>query len=515
MIAAGCGLIDDAPRLRCWAIALTLAVVGTACAPAAVGRSPVVVVGSKGFTEAVVLGEAITLLAANAGADSVHRSQLGGTRILWEGLLAGEIDVYVEYTGTIVEEILSGTEVLDDEQLRRELAAYGVSMSGHLGFNNTYVVGMLDGVAEQLGISTVSDLVAHPGLRFGFSNEFMDRGDGWPSLRARYGLPQEDVRGLDHDLAYRAIESRAIDVIDLYSTDAEIEFYGLRPLADDLGHFPAYQAVMLFRDDFAERAAAIVEEILQLEGSIDESDMVAMNARAKLELIPEAIVAAEFLEARLGVQTAVVVEGPIARFGRNLRGHLWLVSVSLLAAILVAVPLGVVAARMPRLGQGILGLVGIMQTIPSLALFVFMIPLLGIGAAPAIAALFVYSLLPIVRNTHAGLVSIPAPYLESASALGLTPGARLRLVELPMASVSILAGIKTSAVINVGTATLAALIGAEGFGQPILSGIRLADESLIMEGAVPAALLALAVQGCFELAERWLVPRGLRIQSGA
>ncbi len=485
-----------------------------ACSTPNDGR-PVVVVGSKAFTEAVVLGEVIARLAEHAGADADHRRQLGGTRILWEGLLAGEIDVYAEYTGTIVEEILQGTEIADDEQLRRELERHGIRMSGHLGFNNTYVIGMLEDVAEELDIRTVSDLAAHPALRFGFGNEFMDRGDGWPSLRVRYGLPQEDVRGLDHDLAYRGIESRSIDVIDLYSTDAEIEFYGLRALEDDLGHFPAYQAVLLFRDDLVERAPAVVEEILGLEGAIDEGEMVAMNARAKLELVPESVVAAEFIEARFGLQTEVVLEGPLDRFARNLRGHLWLVSVSLLAAIIIAVPLGVVAARLPRLGLGILGVVGIVQTIPSLALFVFMIPLLGIGAPPAIAALFFYSLLPIVRNTHAGLVSIPAAYLDSAAALGLTRAARLRLVELPMASVSILAGIKTSAVINVGTATLAALIGAQGFGQPILTGIRLADEGLIMEGAVPAALLALAAQGCFELAERWLVPRGLRIESGA
>jgi len=485
-----------------------------ACSTPIDGR-PVVVVGSKAFTEAVVLGEVIAQLAEHAGADADHRRQLGGTRILWEGLLAGEIDVYAEYTGTIVEEILAATDVAGDEQMRRELERQGVRMSGHLGFNNTYVIGMLEEVAAELGIRTISDLAAHPALRFGFSNEFMDRADGWPSLRTRYALPQTNVRGLDHDLAYRGIESRSIDVIDLYSTDAEIEFYGLRPLDDDRGHFPAYEAVLLFRDDFVERAPAVVEQLLALEGAIDASEMVAMNARAKLELVPEAVVAAEFIEARFGLETQVVLEGPLDRLGRNLRGHLWLVSVSLLAAIVIAVPLGVMAARRPRLGVAILGVVGVVQTIPSLALFVFMIPLLGIGAPPAIAALFFYSLLPIVRNTHAGLTSIPAAYLDSAAALGLTRSARLRLVELPMASVSILAGIKTSAVINVGTATLAALIGAEGFGQPILTGIRLADESLIMEGAVPAALLALAAQGCFELAERWLVPPGLRIESGA
>jgi osmoprotectant transport system permease protein len=203
----------------------------------------------------------------------------------------------------------------------------------------------------------------------------------------------------------------------------------------------------------------------------------------------------------------------LARLERNTLAHLALVAVSLSAAILLAVPAGILAARRERLGQVILSVTGVIQTIPSLALFVFMIPLLGIGGPPAAVALFLYSLLPIVRNTHAGLKDISPAVRESAEALGLPPGARLRLVELPIAARSILAGIKTSAVINVGTATLGALIGAGGYGQPILTGIRLDDVGLILEGAVPAAVLALLVQGVFELAERLVVARGLRLQA--
>ena len=181
------------------------------------------------------------------------------------------------------------------------------------------------------------------------------------------------------------------------------------------------------------------------------------------------------------------------------------------AAIVVAIPLGVVAARRPRLGSGILAVAGVIQTIPSLALLVFLIPWLGLGAEPALVALFLYSLLPIIRNTATGLRDIPPSLRESAEALGLPPMARLVQIELPMASRSILAGIKTAAVINVGTATIGALIGAGGFGQPILTGIRRDDLAMILqEGAIPAALLALTVQGAFDLAERFLVPRGLR-----
>jgi osmoprotectant transport system permease protein len=191
--------------------------------------------------------------------------------------------------------------------------------------------------------------------------------------------------------------------------------------------------------------------------------------------------------------------------------HLALVGVSLLAAILVAIPLGVLAWRRPRLGRGVLAAVGIVQTVPSLALLVFMVPLLGLGAVPATVALFLYGLLPIVRNTHAGLAGVPVDLRQSAEALGLSRGAILRIVELPLATRSILAGIKSAAVINVGTATLGALVGAGGFGQPIFTGVRLDDVGLILEGAVPASLLALAVQALFDGLERVIIPRGLQI----
>lgn len=492
------------------ALAVTLGV-GVAVATTQEEQRPVVTVGSKAFTESVILGEIAAALLGNAGGRVEHRRELGGSRILWNALLAGEIDVYPEYTGTISQEILAGEEIETDSALRAALDDRGLRLGGRLGFDNSYVIGMRESLASELGIRELSDLGEHPDLSFGFSNEFMDRADGWPALRRRYGLPQRDVRGLDHDLAYRGIASGSIDAVDLYSTDAEIRYYDLRPLEDDLDHFPEYAAVLLYRADLASRFAAGPEAMARLEGVIDAAEMRRMNGRVKLQGDSEARVAAEFVERELGVSAEVEEATMLGRLLRNLRTHLILVVVSLAAAIVVAVPLGVAAWWMPRAGQLILGTVGIVQTVPSLAMFVFMIPLLGIGARPAIMALFLYSLLPIVRNTHSGLADIPGPVRESAEALGLPRQARLRLVELPLAARSILAGIKTSAVINVGTATLAALIGAEGFGQPILTGIRLADTGLIMQGAIPAALLALAAQGVFELAERWLVPRGLRL----
>ncbi|MFY3742511.1 glycine betaine ABC transporter substrate-binding protein [Anaeromyxobacter sp. Red801] len=477
--------------------------------------APAVEVGSKAFTESDVLGEIVARVAASSGTAAVHRRALGGTRVVWEALTQGEIDVYPEYTGTLVREILAGERIDDDAALRRALAARGVGVAAVLGFENTYALGMRRAAAERLGIRAISDLLRHPGLRFGFTNEFVDRADGWPALRSRYALSASSVRGLDHDLAYRALAEGALDVVDLYSTDAQIAQLDLVVLDDDRRAFPRYDAVILQRLDLDARAPAAVAAIRRLAGAITAGEMTAMNARVQLEHADPGEVAAAFVARGLGLAQAPAARDGLARrvADRTLE-HLVLVAVALTGAILVAVPLGILAARRPRLGRLVLALVGVVQTVPSLALLVFMIPLLGIGARPAIAALFLYGLLPIVRNTHAGLTGLAPELRESAEALGLPPLARLRLVELPLATPAILAGVKTSAVITVGTATLGALVGAGGYGQPILTGIRLLSVPLILEGAVPAALLALGVQGLFDLAEQLLVPPGLRAERG-
>ena len=471
-------------------------------------------VGSKKFTESVVLGEIAARTIRGADVPAVHRAQLGGTQILWHALLAGEIDLYPEYTGTIREDILRGAPAgATDDALRARLAAQGVGMTGSLGFDDSYALGMHRTDAARLKVTRISDLRDQPGLRLGLSEEFLHRDDGWPNLKSRYGLPQTAVRSLDHDLAYRALAAGGIDVMDLYTTDAEIPYYDLTVLEDDLGYFPPYRAVFLYRLDLPERLPAALPALRALEGRITAREMQRLNARVKMKRVPERVVAADYLAASLGIETVAAAEGRGRRVARSVVEHLALVAASLGAAILVAIPLGIAAARRRRLGAAILAVAGVVQTIPTLALLVFMIPLLGIGTLPAVAALFLYSVLPIVRNTVSGLTGIPTALLESADVLGLAPAARLWKVELPLASPSILAGVQTSAVINVGTATLGALIGAGGLGQPILTGIRLDDLSLILEGAIPAALLALAVQALFARLGAVLIPQGLRLKT--
>jgi osmoprotectant transport system permease protein len=487
---------------------------GIGRATAQTGR-PEVRVGSKAFAESWVLGEAAAALARGAGEARVeHASNLGGTDIVYAALKRGDVDVYPEYTGTIAEAILKASGRPTLAQMRAELERQGLGISESLGFNDGYALAVTRATASRYGLKRLSDLAAHPELRVALTHEFLERKDGWPGLKRAYGFPMRDVRGIQHDLAYEALRTGQIDVMDIYTTDAQIERLGLQVLEDDRAFFPRYDAVLLYRLDLPKRAPRSFAAMQRLAGAIPEAEMIRANSRVVLEKQPAAQAAASLLESAL--KQAAPVAAPERRdvAGEVLRDtlkHLELVSLSLLAAVLVGIPLGILAARTPAIAGIVLAVTGVLQTIPSLALLAFLIPLLGIREKPALVALFLYSLLPIVRNTYVGLTTLPPSLVESAEALGLSPMTQLRRVSLPLASPAIMAGIKTSAVINVGTATLAALVGAGGLGDPIWRGMQTVNTALILQGAIPAALLALAVQGLFDLLDRVVVPYGLRL----
>ena len=467
-----------------------------------------VVIGSKKFTESYVLGEIAKRTLTDAGIPAEHRQGMGGTIILWEALRGGQIDAYSEYTGTIATEILKSNSTLSLDQIRNSLEKVGVGMTAPLGFNNTYALVMRRSEAQRLGIRTISDLQRYPELKFGLTHEFLERQDGWRPLRQRYGLPQQDIVGIDHALGYSALANGSIAVKDAYSTDAKIEQNDLFVLEDDLHFFPKYEAVFLFRS--STRADAIAA-LRRMEGTLDETRMIRLNAEA--ERTKNYARAADLYFERSARSPNSPYDSFLHKLARWTLRHLELAGFSLLLSIIVGIPLGIIASRGGAVGHVILGFAGVVQTIPSLALLALLVPLpfFGISVRTAIAALFLYGLLPIVRNTATGLQDIPRALRESAVALGLSPIARLWQVYLPMASRSILSGIKTSAVINIGTATLAALIGAGGLGEPIISGLNLNDHVTILEGAIPAAVLALLVQWCFDLLDRVLIPKGLRI----
>jgi osmoprotectant transport system permease protein len=467
-----------------------------------------VAIGSKKFTESYVLGEIARRALNDAGIVAEHRQGMGGTIILWQALRGGQIDTYPEYTGTIGEEILKHGRQLSFQEIRDTLGKFGVGMTEPLGFNNTYALVMRRSEAQRLGVRTINDLRKHPELRLGLTHEFLDRQDGWRPLHERYGLPQQSVVGIDHALGYAALANGSIDVKDAYSTDAKIEENDLVVLEDDLRFFPKYDSVFLFRSSIPPDA---IGALRQLEGTLDEKRMIHLNMEA--ERTKNYTFAANLYFEGGGSSANSVGESFPHKLARWTLRHLELAGFSLLLSVIIGIPLGIVASRGGVIGQGILGFASIVQTIPALALLALLVPVpfFGISVRTAITALFLYGLLPIVRNTASGLQDIPRALRESAIALGLSPFTRLWEIYLPMASRSILSGIKTSAVINIGTATLAALIGAGGLGEPILSGLNLNDHVTILQGAIPAALLALLVQWLFDILDRVLIPKGLRI----
>ena len=492
-----------------------------ACATA---HAQTINVGSKRFTESYILGEILAQSARGAGEAAVtHQQGLGNTAVVFAALKTGSVDLYPEYTGTLAFELLRLDRAPSLEELRALLAPHGLGVDIPLGFGNSYALGVPEARAKALGVTRLSDLARHPDLRVGLSQEFLSRKDGWPALREAYRLPHSP-RGLDHGLAYEAIKAGQIDVMDVYTTDAKVGRYRVHILDDDRRFFPPYDAVVLYRLDFPQRFPKSWAALRGLENRIGTTRMGELNAQVELDGRSFGEVAKAFLSggtAAVGGPRESGARSFISAlfapdFGRVTAQHIVLLIASLLPAIAVGVPLGVWAHRSRRAAPVIMAAVGLLQTIPALALLVFLITLMGrIGAAPAIAALFLYALLPIVRNTATGLGDIAPAVSESARALGLAPGFRLRRIELPLASRSILAGIKTAAVISVGAATIAAFIGAGGYGERIVAGLAVNDASMLLAGAVPAAVLALVVQWLFDVLERRVVPAGLRLREGA
>jgi osmoprotectant transport system permease protein len=403
-------------------------------------------------------------------------------------------------------------------ELNAKLAAMGLGVGVPLGFNNTYALAMRAEDARAKGIARLSDLKSHPELKLGLSQEFIGRADGWPGLKRAYELPYETPRGLDHGLAYEAIAQHQVDAIDIYSTDAKIDKYDLTVLSDDRNYFPRYDAVLLYRADLPQRLPRTWTALKGLEGRIDDASMRRMNAEAELEGKSFVAIAREFLAQKAAGGAQRVSAGGFWQklfgpdFARLTLEHLLLVFASLAASIALGIPLGILAARRPASEGLILGMTGVVQTVPALALLAFLIPITGrIGAIPAFIALALYALLPIVRNTHAAMTQIGRGVKQAAQSLGLESGTILRYIELPLGAPTILAGIKTSAVINVGTATIAAFIGAGGYGERIVTGLALNDHAMLLAGAIPAAVLALLIEGAFRLGERWLVPAGMHV----
>lgn len=515
-------------RLRAWSLAGALAwtmVVGVAA------QSPPVVIGSKPFGESYLLAELCAQLLEAHDVGVSRRFGLGGTEILFPAMRSAQIDLYPEYSGSGFRVILKADgaqtpgEVFDAVS-RAFHEEFDIRWLPPLGFENTYAMSVRTELADRLGLRTLSDAArVSDELRAGFTADFIGLPDGLPALREAYGLVPRDVRALAPAVKYQALASGAVDIIDAYSTDGLLTRYPLTVLEDDKHVFPPYDAAILVRGAVARARPEVVAALTLLSGRLDVERMRRLNARVEVAGEDVGRVAADALR-ELGLRaseprsvsdaTASAARTGVAGFAgyvlserwtlwRMTLRHLLLVASSLGLAILVAVPLGLALERVRR-PEPIVRAIGILQTIPGLALLAFMIPLLGIGVLPAIVALFLYSLYPIVRNTLTGVREADPAAVAAATALGMTPRQVLRYVRLPLAAPIIMAGIRTAAVLNVGTATLAALIGAGGLGDPIVAGLALADARMILSGAVPAAGLALLVDGVLGRLQAWADP---------
>ncbi|HLT24352.1 MAG TPA: glycine betaine ABC transporter substrate-binding protein [Ignavibacteria bacterium] len=474
-------------------------------------HSQTISVGAKAFNEGYILAEIQAQLLEDAGFTVERKFNLGGTLICFEALKNGEIDTYPEYTGTISEEILKLNNTPSEDELRSQLITqYNLNISQSYGFNNTYALTMKRETAEKLGIKKISDLVDHPDVNMALSYEFLKRQDGWDNLAAFYGLKNKPV-GIEHGLAYQALDEGKIQLTDAYSTDGEIEKYGLIILEDDRSFFPKYYALSFYNKELDPRAITALEK---LTGQITEAEMQDMNYKVLYEKKSFGEVAHEFLINKnlLSNTTQHTSTSWLSEILDKTLTHIWLTSFALVLSILVALPLGIWIYYFSSAARPILYVAGLLQTIPSIALLAFMIPLFGIGVTPAIVALFLYALLPILRNTTTGLFSVDPLLKKVGTGMGLTRWQKLRYVELPLSFPTIIAGIKTAAVINIGTATLAAFIGAGGLGEFIVTGLSLNNTDLILMGAIPAALLAILVEFLFEILERVLVPKHLKMK---
>jgi len=495
-----------------------------------VGGRRSVVVASKPFGESYLLCEMFAQLLESRGMTVERRPGLGATEIAFGALRSGAIDVYPEYTGTglvavlhdsLADSVMADSRAVFAHVARRFADEYGVLWLPPLGFQNTYAIAVTRATANKYHLRTLSDLARESShLTAGFTADFIGRSDGLVGLSRVYGLHPRAVRPLAPAVKYQALASGAVDVIDGYSTDGLLARYDLVTLIDDRHFFPPYEAAALVTGKLESEMPSAIAALTLLSGRLDERTMRQLNRRVEVDGEDVRVVAADELKA-LGLIGGGPTTARVERSRSGFAGYMWdrradlaaltlrhllLVGLALLAAVIVAVPLGLFLERTRPLAEPIIGALGVLQTIPSIALLAFMIPLLGVGVVPALVALWLYALYPIARGTYTGVRDADPDAVAAAEALGTTPVQRLLWVRLPLAAPVIMAGIRTAAVITVGAATLAAFIGAGGLGEPIVAGLALADTRMILSGALPAAALALVVDGALGLVERLTAP---------
>ena len=490
-----------------------------------------VIIGSKIFTENILLAEMLSLLLEEKYNFKVIRKfNLGGTKLVFDSLINKEIDIYPEYTGTGYTMILKMSGETHPKKtykiVKREfLDQFSLVWSLPLGFENTYALAVRNSDSRFKKINNISQLKEKTNmLNIGMGHEFMERKDGYSNFIKKYQLnfQKDKTWTMNQGLMYSALKNKKMDIIMAYSTDGRIEAFNLKTLKDDKHFFPAYEVAYLTREEFLKYYPRIKKAFKELEGNITEKEMIFLNSQVdqlKYDLSQTArnfLIEKNLLEDDIqNLKQQSWLDYYISKkeyFFKIFYEHLKLIFVSLFFALLLAIPIGVWASYNIQVEKTVFLIVNTLQTVPSLALLAIFIPFLGIGFWPAVVTLFIYSLLPIIRNTFEGIKNIDRVFVSAGAGIGLNSWQVLRYIQIPLALPMILAGVRTSAVIVVGTATLAAFIGAGGLGDPIFRGIATLNSKLIFLGAVPACLLAIFIDRFLALLEIAIIPKGLKLE---
>ena len=490
-----------------------------------------VIIGSKIFTENILLSEILSiLLEENYGFKVIRQFNLGGTKLVFDSLRNAEIDIYPEYTGTGYTMLLKLSGETNPRKTykivkKQFLKKFQLVWSLPLGFENTYALTVRKSDPRFKKINSIEGLKGQTHLfKIGMDHEFMERKDGFQNFVKKYSLEFEKnyLKTMDQGLMYSALKNKKVDMVMAYSTDGRIKSFNLKALKDNRKFFPSYEVAYLTRSAILQQFPQLKKAFKELEGNITEKEIISLNNQVDQLKYETYQVARNFLIKKnlliddlQDLKNDSVIDYYISKreyFFKIFYEHILLICVSLFLALLVAIPIGILANYNSKVEKLVFITVNTLQTIPSLALLAIFIPFLGIGFLPAIVTLFIYSLLPIIRNTFEGIKNIDRSFIEAGAGVGLNTIQILRFIQIPLALPVILAGVRTSAVIVVGTATLAAFIGAGGLGDPIFRGIATLNSKLIFLGAVPACLLAIILDRTLTLLEKVMVSKGLKLE---
>ena len=489
------------------------------------------VIGSKIFTENILLAEMLALLLEEKHNFKIIRKfNMGGTKLVFDSLKNKHIDIYPEYTGTGYAMLLKKSGETNPKKTYRIvksefLKKFQMVWSLPLGFENTYTLAVQAEDTRFQKFQSISQLKGHIALfRLGMGHEFVERKDGFDNFSKKYQLhfKKNQLVTMNSALMYSALNNKEVDMIMAYSTDGRIKAFNLKTLKDDKSFFPSYEAAYLTRQDVLETWPEVQAAFTDLENNINEKEIISLNNQVDQLDYGLSQTARNFLiqkkllvDKAQKLQKVSLIDYYISKkkyFFKILIEHLVLIFVSLFFALCFSIPIGIWAVRNALVEKVVFSLVNTLQTVPSIALLGLLIPLLGIGFVPAVSALFLYSLLPLIRNTFEGIKNVDRIYIEASAGTGLSAWQILIFVQIPLALPVILAGMRISTVIVVGTATLAAFIGAGGLGDPIFRGIATLDSRLIFLGAVPACLLAIILDTGVAFVENLVISKGLKLE---